>query len=308
MHKLAHLACVSLMAVPVMGCRDNSPPTPVVPPPALGRDTYQREVDYPKPLPPQQPVVAGAQPFYDEPLLVDQPPEAKAFVDVYRKVGRPKIVVFVNRTLEGQILPTGGGEAQPERVTDEQRNGQTAYLRPGEYDEVGAKPIDYAMMETLLADWMGADGKITIVTPTLVRKKLTDQQIKDLQAGRPQVLAEIADGLDADILIQVQARPTRQTPRGLDVRILAEAMNLRGGESLARAAVDMEPPLDKIQLNTYTRFMARKLMDGMIQTWTSPPPARDDARPAPAQNEPTPAPTQPQGGLGPRLNPASPNN
>ena len=164
------------------------------------------------------------------------------------------------------------------------------------------------MMEMLLADWMGADGKVTILTPTLVRKKLTDQQIKDMQAGRPQVLAEIAEGLDADILIQVQARPTRQTPRGLDVRILAEAMNLRGGESLARAAVDMEPPLDKIQLNTYTRFMSRKLMDGMIQTWTSPPPARDDDRPAPAQNEPKPAPTpiEPQGGLGPRLNPPTP--
>jgi hypothetical protein len=334
-HKIAQLACVSLMALPFIGCRDNSPPTAVVPPPQLGRDTYHRGVDYPKPLPPRQPVAPGPQPFHDQPLLVDQPPEARAFADVYQKVGRPRIVVFVNRTLEGQLLPTGDEPEQPERITEtvrsattgvkvesdrferrgdrrgetvrddrdrfetagagEYRETTTTYLRPGEYDVVGARAIDYGMMEMLLADWMGADGKVAIISPTLVRKRLTDQQIRDLQEGRPRVLAEIAEGLDADILIQVQARPTRQTPRGLDVRIIAEAMNLRGGESLARAAVDMEPPLDKIQLNTYTRFMARKLMDGMIQTWTSPPPP-EPAQPAPA----------PQGGAGPRKLPPAP--
>lgn len=336
MRTLTHMLALSLMAVPVMGCRDNSPPTPVVPPPQLGRDTFHREVDYPKPLPPQQAVAPGPQPFYDEPLLVDQPPEAKAFVEAYRKVGRPRIVVFVNRTLEGQMVPTHD-DGQPERVTEtvrsattgvkvdskryersadnygektrddrdrfqttgagEYKETTTTYLKPGEYDAVDAKGIDYGMMETLLADWMGADGKVTIISPTLVRKKLTEQQIKDIQSGRPQVLSEIAEGLDADILIQVQARPTRQSPRGLDVRILAEAMNVRGGESLARAAVDLEPPLDKLQTNSYTRFMARKLMDGMIQSWNSPPPARerDEARP------PVEQPKNSGGGLGPRL-------
>lgn len=312
MRSLTQLLALSLMATPLLGCRDNSPPTPVVPPPPLGQDTQYREVDYPKPLPQQQAPPVGAAPFYDEPLLVDQPPEAKAFVETYRKVGRPRIVVFVNRTLEGQILPTTdtGGTIEPKQTN-------APYLQPGEYDAVNARSIDYGLMETLLADWMGADGKVTIISPTLVRKKLTDQQIRDLQSGRPQVLAEIAEGLDADILIQLQTRPTKQTPRGLDVRILAEAMNVRGGESLARAAVDLEPPLDKIQVNTYTRFIARKLMDGMVQTWNSPPPAREEVRPAPVEPKPEvkpePGPEQPRnngGGLGPRLRlpPATQNN
>ena len=39
----------------------------------------------------------------------------------------------------------------------------------------------------------------------------------------------------------------------------------------ARAAVDVQPPLDKLQANKYTRFLARKLMDGMTTTWSAPP-------------------------------------
>jgi hypothetical protein len=31
--------------------------------------------------------------------------------------------------------------------------------------------------------------------------------------------------------------------------------------------VEVPPPLDKRQLNKYTRFLARKLMDGMTGSW-----------------------------------------
>jgi hypothetical protein len=59
------------------------------------------------------------------------------------------------------------------------------------------------------------------------------------------------------------------------VRVIAEAINIKGGESLARAAVDVQPPLDKFQTINYTRFLARKLMDGMTATWSAPPPAKN---------------------------------
>src|SRR6266446_3149547 len=124
---------------------------------------------------------------------------------------------------------------------------------------------------------MSADNKVTIISPATVHRQLTEQEQRDLQTGKPQALGELGKRLDADVLIQVQAKPTRQTLEGLEVRVIAEAINIKGGESLARAAVDVQPPLDKIQTNKYTRFLARKLMDGLTSTWSAPPPAKKEA-------------------------------
>ena len=68
----------------------------------------------------------------------------------------------------------------------------------------------------------------------MARQRLTDEQVKELQEGRPQMVGEVAQQLDADVLVQVQARPTRQTAQGLEVRVVAEAINIgRGGQSIA---------------------------------------------------------------------------
>ena len=106
----------------------------------------------------------------------------------------------------------------------------------------------------------------------MVRRALTDEQVQALEQGRPQVLREIAQQLDTDILVQVQARPTRQTPQGMHLRLVVEAFNIEGGQSIGRAMVDLPPPLEKTTINKYTRFLARKLMDDMISTWSAPPP------------------------------------
>jgi len=246
-----------------LGCRDNSPEVQRVPAPAPGHDTLRNEYDHSKPLPvADETAFHGPTPFYDEPLVIDTPPEAKAFVDVYKQVGKPRMVVFVNRGLDGQILP----------VVDPQKyvTSKDVYLQPGHYDEVRAKQIDYEMMELLLADWMSADNQVQIVSPQTVRRQLTEQEQRDLQAGKPQALGELGKRLDADVLIQLQAKPTRQTLEGLEVRVIAEAINIKGGESLGRGAVDVQPPLDKVQMNRATRFLARKLMDGMTNTWATP--------------------------------------
>jgi hypothetical protein len=151
----------------------------------------------------------------------------------------------------------------------EYRETTQVFLRPGEYDEVAARAIDYQAMEAIMLDWISANGQVQVISPTMARGRLTDEQIGELQAGRPRVLAEVARELDTDVLVQVQARPTRQTPAGMEVRVIAEAISLQGGQSIARAIVDIPPPLDKIQLNVYTRFLARKLMDDMAATWTA---------------------------------------
>ncbi|MGE5611606.1 MAG: DUF6175 family protein [Bacillota bacterium] len=348
MLQLSRVLSIAMVGVAMqVGCRDNTPAVPRVAPPAPGFDTVRRDYDPPKPMPPQGPELAmagGPQPFADEPLLVDTPMEARRFVEIYKQVGRPRLVVYVNRTLDGQIIPSSGGDPGPVRTVERTRKATGSvtvetkeyvrdwdpqgehtrdnsdkfqsggpaeytettqeYLRPGEYDEVSAKSIDYGMMETLLTDWMSADGQVSVVSPLLAQKKLTEQQIKDLQDGKEAAMQQMAEQLDADVLIQVQARITRQTPQGPSVRILVEAMNTRGADSLARAAVDMDPPLDKRQLNKYTRFLARKLMDGMAATWSQPAPApakeQGASTPTPA---PTPAPAPTEKGLGPRATP-----
>jgi hypothetical protein len=259
--------------------------------------------DY-RPLPPQEPINITPPPFADVPLVSQQPPEQGAFVDAYRRVGSPRIVLFVNRTLQGDIVPVAVNDpvvrVEQNRVTPrgESSRSTEVYLRPGQYDEVAAKNIDYEAVETIMTDWLACNGQVTIISPIMARQRLSDEQVKELQAGRPQAMREIVQQLGADILVQMQAKPTRQTPRGLEVRMIVEALNVKGGESVARAVVDVPPPLEKTTINEYTRFMARKLMDGMIGSWLAPPPAASampiDPAPAVAPVAPIAPATQPQ--------------
>ena len=153
----------------------------------------------------------------------------------------------------------------------EYRRTSEVYLPPGEYDEVDARRIDYAAVETAMADFLAAGGRVTLVAPDLARDRLTDEQVSDLTSGRPVALRQVARALDADVLVQVQAKPTRQTERGLEVRLVAQAMNTKGGELLGRAVVDVPPPLTKTRINAYTRFLARKLMSDLTASWKNAP-------------------------------------
>ncbi len=303
----------------IAGCANKPPPR--VPVPARGETDLTREHDPVKPLPDS--VYRGpdsaAVGFDDVPLLNQRPPEQRAFVDAYNRVGRPRIAIFVNRTLQGDIVPVN--EDQPlasvehtrratTGVTIENRDTYTSdsrrriedrervdrfestgpgeysettdvYLRPGQYDEVQARGLDYEAVENILTDWLASNGQVTIISPIMARQKLTPEQITELESGRPQVLSEIAQQLGVDVLVQAQARPTRQSFEGLHVRLIAEAINIKGGDSVARAVVDIKPPLDKPQINNYTRYVARKLMDDLTGAWSNAP-ASESVEPAPA--------------------------
>src|SRR5206468_12416050 len=103
-------------------------------------------------------------------------------------------------------------------------------------------------------------------------------------------LSEIAQQLDADVLVQVQAHPTQQNREGLMVRMIAEAFNTHGGQSIGRAFVDVPLPLEKPSINRFTRFLARKLMDDMTGAWLSPAPLEPRRGETPPSTAPT---TQP---------------
>lgn len=265
-------------------------------------------------------------PFDDVALVSQQAPETPEFVKAYNAVGRPPICVFVNRTLQGEIIPVNPNDplAKVENtrssnagVTVEKKDTQTSdgiyhgdrreqtdrfeskgpaqykettavYLRPGQYDELAAKSLDYEAVENILTDFLSADGQVAIISPTLARQKLTDQQEKDLESGKLVVNSELVKQLGAAILVQVTAHPTRQTQQGLQVRLVGEAMNIRDGQSIGRVVVDVPPPLEKTQINKFTRYCARKLMRDMTMTWSAPPmtpggppPVQPTERPAP---------------------------
>jgi hypothetical protein len=324
-----HILLIAGMALAAgglsVGCADNSPPPPRVIAPPVDEAQVQNAQEI-KPLPPP-PAVSELPPpaFDDQPLVSQRPPEERAFVSAYEQVGKPRILVFVNRTLEGQIVPVNPNEPLVTVQHTQEANGAVTsdsqhtasrygywydshhdssshfqssgpakytettdiYLQPGQYDEAAAKSLDYEAVENILTDWIGAGGRVAIVSPTMARQRLTDEQLKDLQSNRPRMLGEVARELDADILIQVQIHPSTQTDAGLGFRMIAEAINVRGGESIARAVVDIPPPLDKPTINKYTRFVARKLMDGMTGSWESFG-GRPDSGPPPAPTtEPT---------------------
>ncbi len=289
------------------GC-STPPPPPRVPVPRSPADGAVKTYEPLRPLREQTAGEAIPPPTFNDVALVTQaPPEQAMYLDAYAKVGKPRIAVFVNRTFEGQIIPVADRKllsAEERRIEtrgnveiDSRRSSDTygpgrdrstdasaslkssgpasvtdtfeRYLGPGEYDEAQAKNIDYGAIELALTDALAANGRVTLVSPSMARQRLTDEEVKELQEGRPQVLREIAEKLDADVLIQVQARPTKQTSSGLGVRVLVEAINTKGGESVARSYVDIDPPLDKPTINDYTRFLARKVMYELSGSWNA---------------------------------------
>ncbi|HEX8915739.1 MAG TPA: hypothetical protein VF796_25520, partial [Humisphaera sp.] len=242
-----------------VGCASSRPTRdPAVRPVVLeGREGYD-PADRPKPLPAQNPAaLLPPPPYNDEPLVTQPIPEARPFVDAYRAVGKPRFVVFVNRTLHGQLappevpspppgIPVVPGEPGPFRgpaSVDDRAPGER-YLEPGQYDEAQFRRVDYAAIENTLSAWLNCDGQVTVVSPSAVRQKLTDDEVRKLETGRPRQLGELLKELNADVLVQVQAHPTRQADGGLAVRLVAEAINVRDSEQIGRATALVPPPLE----------------------------------------------------------------
>ena len=154
----------------------------------------------------------------------------------------------------------------------------TTWLHPGQYDEAELQTLDYAEMESLMTDWLHCNGQVTIIAPDALRSRLSEQQVKDLQAGKPAGAADVGQVTQADILVQLQAHPTRRQGQ-LAILLIAEAVNVRGGESIAHASVEMPMPIDRYKMNNYTRFLARKLMHEMVGSWMSMPAAPQQGPP-----------------------------
>jgi hypothetical protein len=228
------------------GCNP-TPPPPRVPVPATSNQDVILRRDYLKPMPPRDervdtrvqsnvreiPYEAATRPTRAEPH--DQASKVRAdFADAYQKVGRPRIVVLAFRD-----------------------------------DGAGPAP-DLTAVEDSLAKQFECDKQVTVTPPKIAREKLTDAQIKDLEAGRPEALGAVDSSLNGDILIQLRFVPK---PQGaLSSRLTAEAVNVRGGDVIGRAEVDVDRPNDKAQVEDATHYVTQKLMIDMLQAWTAPQP------------------------------------
>ena len=246
------LALTSVLGLSgLAGCHEDPPPPRVPVPvyqPSDRRDAVSREVE--KPLPPPRYANPDAfPPFDDVPLVSQQAPETPTFLDAYHRVGSPRMVVFVNRNYDS--TQAGASHA----------------------DELPATALDYEAMENIMTDWLACGGQVTMISPVMARQK----------AGHYDLTFDQVQQLGADVFVRVEAHPTRQG-QGTVLRMVAEALNVKGGQSIARAVVDVPPPLEKPTINTYTRFMARKLMDGMIGSWLTP--VNPDNRAAPVDRAP----------------------
>lgn len=256
------------------GCQVASPPPRgEIPPPGV-YSAPERTVVH-KPLPDQDDGVSAMPAgFEDAPLLTQPLPEQAAFVQAYRAVGTPRVALFVNRSTEG--LPIVSDRA--ERI----------------------ERIDYDAVENVMTDWLAAGGKVVMVSP-----KLSESQARDLNAqARQNVLQALGKESGIDVLVHVQAKMTRHYGGQPGLRLLAEAVNTQGGESLARAFIDMPPVMDKPIINERTRFLARKLMLDMTRFWQNAPAPVPPAETPPPQPQPQPAP-QPSTPLPPPVPPST---
>ena len=112
------------------------------------------------------------------------PPEQRAFVNAYNRVGRPRIAVFVNRTLQGEIVPVNQ-----------------------EGDVITA--FDYETVENVLTDWLASNGQVTIMSPVTARQRLTPEQIRGLESEQRRAITDLPQQLGVDVLVLAQARPTQ---------------------------------------------------------------------------------------------------
>jgi hypothetical protein len=247
------LVAVAMIAL-IAGCEDTAPPRVFVPGPNSFYALHQYPAD--KPLPPEIGPEIPSPPFSDPPIVTQQLPEETEFIQQYLRVGQPRIVVFVNRDLYGQEILAPGQTIYP-----------GTYITREQLNQLQAAQLDYTTIEIMLADWLAADGKVHIVSPSAVHGLLSATQVQYLQSGQSTVLAPIGQTLSADVLVQVQVHPIEQTSLGLKLRLIVEAVNTRDGASIGRFSLDLDPPLDKPHINDYTRFIARKLMDEMTMTW-----------------------------------------
>jgi len=224
-----------------------------------------------KPLPPES--LGDNSP---PPPLVRQPlPEEDTFVKAYQAARSPRIMVFVNRTIQGEILPKDNLE-ELIRVEDTQssnaavpvntRHTTSIKTAAAKYDTIGASRTDYEAIELSLLKYLSAPG-VDVRDAEVLRAKMDREAELRLENNDRTVVPLLKKEFQTDILVQVAATPTSHAAVGQAVRMLAKAIRTTDGRVLASDYEDLPLPMTKTVINIFTRQIARHLMLEMATVW-----------------------------------------
>lgn len=238
-------------------CRTPPPPRIQVPTESRGNEFSTYQHDPVKPLPPSATRSAVENP---QVVAVDPPPNmppavSQAYLDAYDRVGRPRILVLVER------------QPNPPRA-----------IVPGDYDT----------LERVVREALGAEGQVAVVSPSMVRT-LNEQQLRDIHAGKQQAMADAGSVLHADVLVTVRVTPPPAERADADTQITATARNTRDAQSIATAAASIGAPPQRRQIDYTGRLLAERVVDELTSAWenlarTAPPGAA--TQPAPPATGP----------------------
>lgn len=256
------LAAVALTGVTVMGGCENTQVQRVDVPAANDPSAYRPMVQ-PKQLPPEgyygqgaPGQGQGAAPTGGSQLGNPSIQNEDLFVAAYQKRS-PRIMVFVNRTIQGDSVPKDTFEKLV--------NGQTAN------EAVGVASTDYEMIEAAIVQYFGNSPKVRVQDSDAARAKLTREQVLRIENSDPAANRLLAVELQQDVLIRVTASPTRQASSGQpSVRLIAKAVSTTDARNLGNAFIDMPLPMGKSNINMYTRYLSEQLMGQMAQKWAQP--------------------------------------
>ena len=213
-------------------------------------------VPAPKPLPPEATGEYPGGPNGPPVAIVRQPlPEEANFVRAYQAARSPRLMVFVNRTIQGEVLP------HDQLV----QAGQQANVN-GQYDNIGASRTDYEAIELSLLNYLSAPG-VDVRDSDVLRAKMNREEVLRLENNDRSVVPLLKTEFQTDILLQVAATPTSHASSGQAVRMLAKAIRTTDGRVLASDYQDLPLPMTKTAINVFTRQIARQVMAQMANVW-----------------------------------------
>jgi hypothetical protein len=244
------------------GCRTPPPPRIQIPIDTQGNDYTTYQHDPVKPLPPSatQAVDDPNAPPPPQSRAPQQPLQApavsQAYIESYDRVGRPRLLVLVDRA------------AQTPRA-----------IVPGDYDT----------LERVIRDALAAQGHVAVV-PADATRQINDEQRKALAANDTKALADVGQQFRADVIVQVKVPSTAAAERE-ETQITATARNARDAAQIATAAAAIPPPPQRRQIDFAGRLLAERLIDELAGAWENLariPPTPASTQPAPATQPPRP--------------------
>ena len=246
------------------GCRTPPPPRIQIPIDTQGNDYTTYQHDPVKPLPP-----SATQAAVDDPnapptqqyRAAQQPTQApavsQAYLESYDRVGRPRLLVLVDRPPQ-----------TPRAIV------------PGDYDT----------LERVVRDALAAEGHVAVV-PASAARQLNDAQRSAIRGGDAKALADAGQQLHADVIVQVSV-PSSAAAEREETQITATARNARDGQQIATAAAAIPPPPQRRQIDFAGRLLGERLVDELAAAWENLariPPAAASTQPTPATQPPRPA-------------------